>query len=208
MDNKEPKLGLIGRIKEWWNSRKENKIKRLPETIETTKEQQSFMDKYPTVKTPEQLKRESKKGDLEVYYNINGEDYEIPGFQRYMRFMKEKGIKVLLQKMEEGKYNIKDDVMTEEEIYKMLRFMLKYSGYHILVPINQFFSEGKYEKERERKDEICKSMDYNEFFAEKQYLNGNITVANDMLKKEMIRLLKYNKEYIEFCKKIESEYEK
>ena len=197
--------GFVNRIKKIFGISKENITQ---EDTVTRPDRTNFIEQHPTVKTQEELKSEAQKRELEVHYSIKGKDYIIPGFHEYMGKMKENDVKVLLQKIGEGKYLIREDQMSQEEIYEMLCFMMKYSGYRVFVPINLFFSENKFETERIEKDSVARTIDFHEYFAKRIHDDGDTDKSITILKEEMVRLIEYKDKFNQWVQKIEQEMQK
>ncbi len=171
------------------------KQKALPEAEET--KQHSFMDKYPTEKTAEEVAYEQASQRPEIYYKIGNDIYKVPFlFTNWCLNAIENGkdSPVPLRTNDERAYFIQDDKMQPEDKYNMLKRLLDNS----LTEIGQDLAMLEVESSPDAPfPTLCRQASYIEYIAKKLQESGKIKEAIPKLERMNEKIFKYNRERLE-----------
>lgn len=141
--------------------------------------------------------------DGEIYYKIGDKEYRIPVFKTYIENREGKNFPMPLEKRSENKYLILDEQMTIEDKHTMLQNMLDRVLMYITILVNQILEDTPNQELREKKDKLCRTSEYLEYFTKKLCSENRIEEANEKLIRKIEEVLKLNEQLLENDKDIQ-----
>lgn len=174
--------------------------KALPEAEESRVEEpskHSFMDKYPTQKSKEEVDFEKIIKETKIFYVINGVKYKLPYIvYQYSLRMEKSGKPLSLEKQNNGDYILSVDDKNPHDKYEMLSGLLNIIGLNVMGCINGYLEDIENEQLQDRKNGICEKIYYREYYAKKLVTENNIDKANTLLIQSIEDILKFEQEII------------
>lgn len=168
------------------------KQKTLPEAEQAKRH--SFMDKYSTEKTEEEIAYEQASQKSEIYYKIGNDIYKVPFlFENWCFNEIEKGkdSPIPLRTNDGKSYFIQDDTMQPDDRYTMLKRLIDNS----LTEIGQDLAMLEVESSPDAPfPTLCRQASYIDYIAKKLQESGRIEEAIQKLEKMTEKIFKYNQE--------------
>ena len=155
----------------------------------------SFMEKYSTVKTEEELSYERETQEKAMYYEIDGVKYKIPFLFSYKYF----------EQMEKGDFNldfplttndgihyvIKSNAMAPEAKHNMLKKLIDSSLSQIGEETYIISAQSPNTELKESFPKLTRQASMNDYYVKKLYSEGNIEEANSKLERMVGKILQF-----------------
>ena len=158
----------------------------------------SFMDKYPVEKTEEEKAYEQSRQMKTMYYEIDGEKYEIPLIfsNKYLNQMQKEDFDLSFKLItnDEVNYVMKTEDMKPEDKYSMLMEMLDISLSQMGEETYMIAMAKPDTELKETFPRLTRQLSRGESNAKKSYAEGKVEEANSILEKMAADMLKFYKE--------------
>lgn len=153
----------------------------------------SFMEKYPTKKSEEELAYEKDNSKTKIYYKIGDIEYELPSqFLEYATAQDLLDNIIPLGDKDNGKYVLEDSKIRSDKRREMLKYLMDLSLREMKFKLE--FNEPD-EDVLENFSHLSRMTSAKEWLADRQALEGKEDEATNGLKEKLGEILKFRDEW-------------